>query len=170
MKILPTNARDKPSQMFSQVVSQCDDNIQTLLPREENRKRTIRYQRPTPPVPAIYADVRLPEEYTTATSNQQFLLCDNGQNAENRMLVFYLPESSERLANTLTLFMFMDGTFSVARTHLNSCTPSGYHSKMYQALQYMRSCQINVKILTGNSSNLLLKTAMPTTYNSMSRL
>jgi hypothetical protein len=48
-------------------VSQCDDNIQALLPREENRKHTIRYQRPTPPVPATYADVRLPEEYTTTT-------------------------------------------------------------------------------------------------------
>jgi hypothetical protein len=28
---------------------------------------------------------------------------------------------------------------------------------MQQALQYMRSCQINVKILTGNSSSLLFK-------------
>jgi hypothetical protein len=36
-------------------------------------------------------------------------------------------------------------------------TPSGFHSKMQQALQYMRSCQINVKILTGNSSSLLFK-------------
>jgi hypothetical protein len=54
--------------IFSQVVSQCDDNVQALLPREENPKRTIRYQRPTPPVPATYADVRLPEEYTTTTS------------------------------------------------------------------------------------------------------
>jgi hypothetical protein len=51
----------------------CDDNVQALLPREENRKRTIRYQRSTPPVLATYADVRLPEEYTTTTNNQQFL-------------------------------------------------------------------------------------------------
>ena len=43
------------------------------------------------------------------------------------------------------------------RTHLNSYTPSGFHSKMQQALQYMRSCQITVKILTGNSSSLLFK-------------
>ena len=34
----------------------------------------------------------------------------------------------------------------------------------------MRSCQINFKILTGNSSSPLLTTAMPATYNSMSRL
>jgi hypothetical protein len=48
MKDLATNTRDKPSQIFAQVVSQCDDNVQALLPREENPKRTIRYQRPTP--------------------------------------------------------------------------------------------------------------------------
>jgi hypothetical protein len=45
MKDLATNTRDKPSQIFAQVVSQCDDNVQALLPREENPKRTIRYQR-----------------------------------------------------------------------------------------------------------------------------
>ena len=69
MKDLATNTRDKPSQIFAQVVSQCDDNVQALLPREENPKRTIRYPRPTPPVPATYADVRLPEEYTTTTNS-----------------------------------------------------------------------------------------------------
>ena len=69
MKDLVTNTRDKPSQIFAQAVSQCDDNVQALLPREENTKRTIRYQRPTPPVPATYADVRLPEEYTTTTNS-----------------------------------------------------------------------------------------------------
>jgi hypothetical protein len=46
-------------------------------------------------------------------NNQQFLQYDNGQNAENRMLVFYSPESLERLANAQTFFIFMDGTFSV---------------------------------------------------------
>jgi hypothetical protein len=69
MKDLATNIRDKPSQIFAQVVSQCDDHVQALLPREENRKRTFRYQRPTPPVQATYADVRLPEEYTTTTNS-----------------------------------------------------------------------------------------------------
>jgi hypothetical protein len=58
------------------------------------------------------ADVRLPEEYTTTTNNEQFLQYDNGQNAENRMLVFYSPDSVERLANAHTFSM--DGTFSVA--------------------------------------------------------
>ena len=78
----------------------------------KNCKRTIRYQRPFPPLPATYADDKLPEEYTTTTNNQQFLQYDNGQNAENRMLVFYSPDSLERLANAQTFFM--NGTFSVA--------------------------------------------------------
>jgi hypothetical protein len=39
----------------------------------------------------------LPEEYITTTNNQQFLQYDNGQNAENRMLVFYSPGSLECL-------------------------------------------------------------------------
>ena len=88
MKDLATNTRYKPSQIFAQAVSQCDGNVQAFLPRDENRKRTIRYQRPTPPVPTTYADVRLHEEYTTTTNNQQFLQYDNGQNAEKRILVF----------------------------------------------------------------------------------
>jgi hypothetical protein len=53
-------------------------------------------------------------EYTTSTNNQQFLQYDNGQKAENRMLVFYSLDSLERLANAQTFFIFMDGTFSVA--------------------------------------------------------
>jgi hypothetical protein len=79
--------------------------------QEKNCKRTIRYQRPTSPVPATYADVRLPEECITTINNQQFLQYDNGQNAENRMLVFYSPDNLGRLANAQTFFM--DGTFSV---------------------------------------------------------
>ena len=78
MKDLATNTREKPNQIFAQVVSQYDDNVQALPPREENRKRTIRYQSPTPPFPTTYADFRLPEEYTTTTNNQQFLQYDNG--------------------------------------------------------------------------------------------
>jgi hypothetical protein len=85
MKNRATNTRDKPSQISAQVVFQCDDNVQALLPREENRKRTIRYQGPTPSVPATYADIRLPEEYTTKISqcpdlphlHGRYLLCSS---------------------------------------------------------------------------------------------
>jgi hypothetical protein len=49
---------------------------------------------------------------------------NNGQNAENRMLVFYSPDNLGRLVNAQTFFM--DGTFSVAPHPFNSCTPSGF--------------------------------------------
>jgi hypothetical protein len=44
---MPWKTWQPTSQISAQVVSQCDDNVQALLPREENHKRTIRYQRPT---------------------------------------------------------------------------------------------------------------------------
>jgi hypothetical protein len=70
----------------------------------------------------------LPEEYTTTTNNQQFMQHDNGQNAENRMLVFYSPDNLERLANAQTFFM--DGTFSVAPHPFKQLYTIGFHSKM----------------------------------------
>ena len=83
--------------------------------QEKSCKRTIRYQRPTPPVPATYADIRLPEEYKTTTNNHQFLQYDNYQNAKNRMSVFYF---------------FMDGTFSVAPHPCKQLYTIRFHSKM----------------------------------------
>ncbi|CAG2227060.1 unnamed protein product [Mytilus edulis] len=56
-----------------------------MMPREENCKRTMHYQRPAPPVPQSFADVTLPAEFTITTNSQQFLLYDNGQNTENRI-------------------------------------------------------------------------------------
>jgi hypothetical protein len=53
---------------------------------------------------------------------------DNGQNAENRMLVFYSPDNLERLANAQTFFM--DGTFSVAPHPFKQLYTIGFHSKM----------------------------------------
>ncbi|VDI65786.1 Hypothetical predicted protein [Mytilus galloprovincialis] len=112
MKEQAALTRDKPSQIFAQVVSTCEDDVQAMMPREENCKRTMRNQRPTPPVPQSFVDVTLPAEFTITTNHQQFLLYDNGQNAENRMLVFCSPDSLRRLAEAHTFFM--DGTFSVA--------------------------------------------------------
>jgi hypothetical protein len=58
-------------------------NVDKKVTRK-NCKRTIRYQRPTPPVPATYADVRLPKEYKLTTNIQQFLQYDNYKNAKKQ--------------------------------------------------------------------------------------
>ena len=88
MKEQATNTRDKPSQIFAQVVANCNDYVQAMMPREENCKRTMRYQRPTPPVPQSLAEVTITEEFTETSHHQPFLLYDHGQDAVNRMLVF----------------------------------------------------------------------------------
>ena len=112
MKEQATNTRDKPSQIFAQVVANCNDYVQAMMPREENCKRTMRYQRPTLPVPQSLAEVTITEEFTETSHHQPFLLYDNGQDAVNRMLVFCTDDSLQRLADAQTLFM--DGTFAVA--------------------------------------------------------
>ena len=128
MKDLATNTRDKPSHIFAQVVSQCDDNVQALLPREENPKRTIRYQRPTPPVPATYADVRLPEEYTTTTNSSCNTTTARMQKTE------CLSSTHQRVWKDQPMPRPSSSSWTVPslylRTHLNSYTPSGFHSKM----------------------------------------
>ncbi|CAG2208791.1 unnamed protein product [Mytilus edulis] len=117
MKEQAALTRDKPSQIFAQVVSTCEDDVQAMMPREENCKRTMRNQRPTPPVPQSFVDVTLPAEFTITTNHQQFLLYDNGQNAENRMLVFCSPDSLRRLAEAHTFFMD-ESTESEMSNHL----------------------------------------------------
>ena len=111
MKEQARDTRDRPSQIFAQIVSTCEDDVQSMMPREDTCKRTMRNQRPTPPIPESLADIRLPLELTT-TNNEQFLLYDNGEAAINRMLVYCSEDSLHRLAGAQTLFM--DGTFAVA--------------------------------------------------------
>jgi hypothetical protein len=108
----------------------------------------------------------LPEEYNTTTNNQQFLQYDNYQNAENRMLVFYSPDYLERLANAQTFFM--DGTFSVApyiqlytiRVPFKDVTVTAIYAFL------PNKCQDTYRELFQS----IVYTAMPATYNSMSRL
>ena len=66
MKEQATNTRDKPSQIFAQVVANCKDDVQTIMPLEENWKRTMRYHRPTPPVPHSLADMTITEIYSVS--------------------------------------------------------------------------------------------------------
>ena len=112
MKEQATNTRDKSSQIFAQVVANCNDYVQAMMPREENCKRIMRYQPPTPPVPQSLDEVTITEEFTETSHHQPFLLYDNGQDAVNRMLVFCTDDSLQRLSDAQTLFM--DGTFAVA--------------------------------------------------------
>ncbi|KAG7165673.1 putative MULE transposase domain-containing protein 4 [Homarus americanus] len=115
MKDQATNTRDKPAQIFSHGVSQCDDDVRSLIPSADICKRTLRNQQPTPPIPRLLKDLgELPTEFsqTVGPNPEEFLLYDNGQNANNRLLVFGTSDGLRLLACADTLYM--DGNFAMA--------------------------------------------------------
>ena len=65
MKPQATETRDKPSQIFAQTVTQCEDEIKAMLPTASTWARTIRKQSPTPVVPQHLAELGdLPQDST----------------------------------------------------------------------------------------------------------
>ncbi|XP_041370954.1 uncharacterized protein LOC121384563 [Gigantopelta aegis] len=115
MKDQAARTRDKPGQIFAHGVSQCDNDVRALLPSASTCKRTLRNQRPTPPVPRLLEDLGdLPVEFmqTVGPNPEEFLIYDNGPNINNRLLVFATKEGLKHLAAANTLYM--DGNFSMA--------------------------------------------------------
>ncbi|KAG7154302.1 hypothetical protein Hamer_G026562, partial [Homarus americanus] len=115
MKDQATNTRDKPAQIFSHAVSQCHDDVRSLIPSADICKRTLRNQRPISPIPRLLKDLgELPTEFsqTVGPNPEEFLLYDNGPNANNRLLVFGTSDGLRLLACADTLYM--DGNFAMA--------------------------------------------------------
>ena len=104
----------KPSQIFAQTVSQMPPEVLSFLPTEENVKRSLRYQRRTPPVPQNLSEFVIPDEWTTTAGvNQEpFLLYDNGPDSNSRVIAFATEADLRRLSAADTVFM--DGNFAMA--------------------------------------------------------
>ncbi|KAL8571375.1 hypothetical protein ACOMHN_020367 [Nucella lapillus] len=78
-------------------------------------KRTIRNQRPAPPAPRRLADLGdLPQDFTMTVGPDpgQFLICDNGPNRADRLLVF-ATAAGLRLLEAVETF-YMDGNFAMS--------------------------------------------------------
>ncbi|KAG7177330.1 hypothetical protein Hamer_G000652 [Homarus americanus] len=115
MKDQAANTRDKPALIYSHGVSQCDDDVRTLIPSADVCKRTLRNQRTTPPVPRLLKDLgELPAEFTqiVGPNPEWFLLYNNGPNVNNRILAFSTSDGLRQLAGADTLYM--DGNFAMA--------------------------------------------------------
>ncbi|KAK6173814.1 hypothetical protein SNE40_017207 [Patella caerulea] len=54
----------------------------------------------------------IPEEFSTTTSGEPFLIYDNGVNNPNRILAYSIVDSLKRLARAETIYM--DGTFKTS--------------------------------------------------------
>ena len=162
MKDLATNTRDKPSQIFAQVVSQVWRQC-----------------------PSLAAPWRKPQTHNSIPASNSSSLshlcrCQIAWRVHNnyqqptvpaiRMLVFYSPDSLERLANAQTFFIFMDGTFSVDPHPFKQLYTIQFPFKdvtgtaVYAFLP--NKCQDTYRELFQS----MLTTAMPAIYNSMSRL
>ena len=115
MKDRAASTQDKPGQIYSQGVSECDAEVLALIPSADTCKRTLRNQRPTPRVPTALQDLgELPNEFTQTLgpNPEQFLLYDNGPNRNNRILVFGTRQGLEMFANSETAYM--DGNFAMS--------------------------------------------------------
>ena len=115
MKRQAAETRDTPAQIFAHGASQCDDDVKALLPAADTCKRTLRNQRPTPPVPNRLMDLgELPFDFTVTAgpAPERFLISDNGPNRNDRILVFGTAAGLRLFAASDTVFM--DGNFSMA--------------------------------------------------------
>ena len=119
MKRQATETRDKPSQIFAQTVTQCEDEIKAMLPTASTCARTIRKQHPTPVVPQHLVELSdLPQDSTLSLglNPEPFLVYDNGSNRHDRISVFGATSNLRLLAEADTFFLsfYMDGNFSMA--------------------------------------------------------
>ena len=114
MKEKARSSHNAPSQIVAESVSNCADVVKAMLPVENNSKRSIRRYRPQLPTPAHLGELTIPAELTTTLDQdlQPFLLYDNGQDANNRVIAFATEDNLRLLAEADTFFM--DGTFDTA--------------------------------------------------------
>ncbi|KAL8564421.1 hypothetical protein ACOMHN_057443 [Nucella lapillus] len=85
------------------------------MPSPASCKRTIRNQHPAPPAPRRLADLGdLPQDFTMTVGPDpgQFLICDNGPNRADRLLVFATAAGLRLLAAVETFYM--DGNFAMS--------------------------------------------------------
>jgi len=110
MKDQATRTRNKPGQIFVQVVSHCDDDLLALLPSANSCKRTICNKRPTSPMPICamrsgWSSIRFTR--TVGPIPEQFLIYGDGPNINGHLLVFASKEGLRHLASVD--FVYMDG-------------------------------------------------------------
>ena len=131
------STHNAPNQIFAECVSTTSNAVKSMLPAEENCKRTIRRHRPQLPSPSSLKQLTIPPEFAVTLDEdlQPFLFYDNGPDARTRVIAFATEDNLRHLATADTLYM--DGTFDTAppllkqiftirvpfgNTHITLCT------------------------------------------------
>lgn len=113
MKAAANTGREKPSQIFARSVCTLSTAARNNLPSEDICKRTIRNQKSAdfPPEPKRLNELEIPDFWKNA-QGERFLLFDNGQNANSRIITFATDEGLRLLCDAPT--WMMDGNFQMA--------------------------------------------------------
>ena len=141
-----------PAYVYANAVALLDVNARARLPNEDACKRSIRNvrNRQLPPDPVTLNALLIVNEWTQTTSNNRFLLYDNHDCQNNRIISFATDEHIQLLSTAEK--WFMDGCFKLA--------PAGLFMQLYIYI---------ICIQLGNRPSLLLERKLEVTYQEMLR-
>jgi hypothetical protein len=105
------STHNAPSRIFAECVSTTSNAVKSMLPVEENCKKSIRRHRPQLPSPSSLQQLTIPPEFADEDP-QPFLFYDNSPDARTRVIAFATEDNLRHLATADTLYM--DGTFDTA--------------------------------------------------------
>ena len=107
------DSREQTSTILSQALIDASADVRAQLPSTESMRRNIRRfkQGARPKDPSTAAEIDLPERYTTTGGNEAapFLVYDNKDTPNRRMLVFATDQGLRYLCRARQ--WYMDGTF-----------------------------------------------------------
>ena len=110
------NSNIPPGAIYAGVVANTDDAVRIRIPQESSVKRSIRRIRQPihPPEPNLLQDLVIDGaySYTKGEDPEQFLLLDNGRDAQNRIIAYATDEDIRLMANSRTYMM--DGNFKMS--------------------------------------------------------
>lgn len=116
MKHLAANTRERPATIVSAKLAELPAAARQLASEEDAMKKMIRRVRKgqAPPVPASLSELTIEGEWTQTSgpTPEPFLIYDNGQNSDSRIVVFASPPALRTLSTADT--WFMDGNFAMA--------------------------------------------------------
>jgi len=110
---------EKPRQIVMQCTNALSAEAAILMPRYTATQRAIERKRKRAevplPMPRSLADITIPDNLAVTSRNDNFVLCDSGDDDAHRMFVFGTDRNLELLEEHAD--WFMDGTFisSVAK-------------------------------------------------------
>ncbi|CAN7977512.1 unnamed protein product [Ixodes persulcatus] len=115
LKRKATDTSEPPSRLLAEALTETSEQVRANVGDLETIRRDLRRQRSKvrPAEPSTLRDLHVQNTWATTggARPQPFLLYDNGQERQDRMLVFSTHEQLAALSSSRT--WYMDGTFSV---------------------------------------------------------